>query len=537
MNKLISLVKVSLNHDMNIFKINSKKQNKFTKFGLPLFFTLSIMFLFGIYANELIKLLKPVHLEFVVLTLFAFFITILTFIEGVYKSGSLLFNCKDDQLLFSLPIKKSTVLFIRIFKLYCFEFLYNSLFLLAPIIIYAYYVQPSWTYYLASLIALILLPIVPIVLSCIVGFIITFLSSKFKGKNIMQTIITSVFLLLIIYFSYNLDNFMNSIASKASDINEFLTKLYYPIGAYISLVTSFDIKTLIIFIISHLLILLITIIVLGKIFFKINSNYKRVLTSKKNKRYIIKRHSKAFSFIKKELNRFVSTPVFITNAGFGLVLFIVACFVGAIKFDSLINIVVESIPGISNELVINQLPVIMFGLVCFASLMTSITSSMISLENKTFSLLKSLPIKSSKIVLYKIIASLVIMIPCILIGDLIFFIRFKFDLLSILLILIASFLLPFVSELIGIIVNLKYPKLDASNDTEIVKQSMSSMISVFIGLGLVGVTAIILFKMLDMGISGHLIMLLFIIVYGIMCLGLWLYLVKTSDRSFNNIEI
>jgi len=211
--------------------------------------------------------------------------------------------------------------------------------------------------------------------------------------------------------------------------------------------------------------------------------------------------------------------------------------VGAIKFDSLIDIVVESIPGISNELVINQLPVIMFGLVCFASLMTSITSSMISLENKTFSLLKSLPIKSSKIVLYKIIASLVIMIPCILIGDLIFFIRFKFDLLSIILILIASFLLPFVSELIGIIVNLKYPKLDASNDTEIVKQSMSSMISVFIGLGLVGVTAIILFKMLDMGISGHLIMLLFIIVYGIMCLGLWLYLVKTSDRSFNNIEI
>jgi len=164
MKKIVSLIKVSLNHDMNIFKINSKKQNKFTKFGLPLFFTLSIMFLFGIYANELIKLLKPVHLEFVVLTLFAFFITILTFIEGVYKSGSLLFNCKDDQLLFSLPIKKSTVLFIRIFKLYCFEFLYNSLFLLAPIIIYAYYVQPSWTYYLASLIALILLPIVPIVL-------------------------------------------------------------------------------------------------------------------------------------------------------------------------------------------------------------------------------------------------------------------------------------------------------------------------------------------------------------------------------------
>ena len=188
------------------------------------------------------------------------------------------------------------------------------------------------------------------------------------------------------------------------------------------------------------------------------------------------------------------------------------------------------------ELIKLHLPVVMFGLVCFASLMTSITSSMISLESKSFNILKSLPIKPFMIVFYKIVASLVIMVPCILIGDIIIFIRFQFDFVSILLILLASILLPFVSELIGIMVNLKYPKLDATNDTEVVKQSMSSMISVFIGMGLLGITVALLFKMLDFGISNHIIMLIFITIYGIISLGLWLLLVKTCDKSFNNIN-
>ena len=179
----------------------------------------------------------------------------------------------------------------------------------------------------------------------------------------------------------------------------------------------------------------------------------------------------------------------------------------------------------------------MFGLVCFASLMTSITSSMISLEGKSFSILKSIPIKPIEIVLYKVISALVIMVPFILIGDIIIFIRFKFDLINMFLILITSIIIPFVSELIGIIVNLKYPKLDATNDTEVVKQSMSSMISVFIGIGLLTITGIGLFKMITVNITNHIIILLFISFYSIIALLLWLLLYKKCDRLFNNIEI
>lgn len=129
------------------------------------------------------------------------------------------------------------------------------------------------------------------------------------------------------------------------------------------------------------------------------------------------------------------------------------------------------------------------------------------------------------------------MIPCILIGNIIIFIKFKFDLLSTILILVASILLPLLSETIGIIVNLKYPRMDAKNDTEVVKQSMSSAISVFIGMALLGITAFLLFKALEANIANHLIMIIFISAFAIIYAGLSILLHKTCEKSFNNINI
>ena len=117
------------------------------------------------------------------------------------------------------------------------------------------------------------------------------------------------------------------------------------------------------------------------------------------------------------------------------------------------------------------------------------------------------------------------------------FITFKFDLLSIVLILIASVLLPLIAETIGIIINLKYPRMDAKNDTEVVKQSMSSTISVFIGMVMIGITIFLLYKALEAGISNIAIMLIFIGIYAVIYLGLEVFLHKTGDKSFENIIV
>ena len=537
MKKTYALIKANMSEGMNLFKINTKKKNNFSRIVLPVILTIVIMGIMYSYSEMIMEQLEAVNMQFVLLTLFVMLTSIMTLIEGIYKSGNLLFNCKDDNLLLSLPIKKSTVLFIRVFKFYLFELLYNSLFLLPAMIVYAIKCNPNITFYIVSFIGLLVFPIVPILLSCLIGTVITFIASKFKGKNLVQTFITVVMLLVIMFFSYNSENLVTSIAKNASSINDFITKLYYPAGTYIELVTNFSIVKLLEFIGVNLGLFAATIILMGKIYFNTNSSVKSVKIGTSSKNYIIKSSTPIKALIKKEFSRFINSPVFVTNAGFGLILYILACILLVVKFDSVVEMFAKSEEFITIDFMENYIPVILFGLICFASFMTSITSSMISLEGKSFNILKSLPIKPYTIIKSKVLTSILIMVPCILIGNTIVFVKFSFDFISILLILISSILLPLLAETIGIIINLKYPRMDAKNDTEVVKQSMSSAISVFIGMALLGLSAFLLFKAILANISGNVIMLSFIFVYAIIYTILSVLLHKTCDKWFNNIKV
>ncbi len=537
MKKLASLIRACMSENMSLFRIRSKKQTQTSKIVIPIILAFFLFFTIWSYANMIMEPLVKVNLEYALLTLFVMITSILTIVEGIYKSSNLLFNCKDDNLLLSLPIKKSTVLFVRIFKLYIFELLYNSLFILPAMIVYIRYVNVGATYYLVSLVALLLLPIIPIIISCIFGGIISAFSSKFKFKNLAQIFVTTVILIGVLYLSFNIESMIANIAESATTINDVITKLYYPAGAYIKLVTQFNMQDLLVFFITHVLLFTAMIFILSKIYFKINSNVKVVKTGSKNCSYKIKTNKPIKALIKKELNKFVSSPVFVTNAGFGLVLYIIGCIGISIKFDEIIPTITSQLPYIDIIQLKSLIAVILFGFICLTSFMSSITSSMISLEGKSFNILKSLPVKPFTILLSKVITAVIIMIPFILIGDIIVFIKFNFNILEIIMILIASIVLPLVSETIGILINLKYPKMNAENDTEVVKQSMSSSIAVFFGMILSGLTIYALFKCVVNNMPADLIILCGLGIYTLIFIGLIIYLMKNGIKEFNNINI
>ena len=150
MKKIYSLLKACMTNDMSLFKIKTKKNSKSTIL-IPLFIAGYLMFMVWGSVNTLFEKLAPMHIGFILLSFFAFSISFLTLVEGIYKSGPLIFNCKDDQLLLSLPIKRRTVLFVRIFKFYIFELLFNSLFLLPIMVAYIRWADNlDWTYFLTS---------------------------------------------------------------------------------------------------------------------------------------------------------------------------------------------------------------------------------------------------------------------------------------------------------------------------------------------------------------------------------------------------
>ena len=141
--KTLSLLKAALSQDMNMFRYSAKRNSsKLKKILFPIFLFIMVGMAIGSYAYMIGEKLAPVNLTYIMLSMFVMVVTILTFIEGIYKSQGILFEAKDNDLLFSLPIKKSQILFVRVMKLLLFQYLYNLMFLLPSFAIFIYFEKP-----------------------------------------------------------------------------------------------------------------------------------------------------------------------------------------------------------------------------------------------------------------------------------------------------------------------------------------------------------------------------------------------------------
>ena len=160
------------------------------------------------------------------------------------------------------------------------------------------------------------------------------------------------------------------------------------------------------------------------------------------------------------------------------------------NFDDIVITLTSSMEDfpITIEEMRSFLPSVTFALVAFASLMTLITTTMISLEGKAFNLLKSMPISGKKVIMTKVLAAMLLIVPVTALGSVVLFARFQFNILEAVLILIGAVAMPLVTELIGILVNLKYARFDAESDAVVVKQSAGVMVATFLGLGMVLLT-------------------------------------------------
>ena len=539
MKKILSLIKACMSSDMNLFNLKNVK-NRFANFAAITFLTGYMMLCFGFLAFIICEELSKVNLQYLILALAVFGTFLMTLFEGVYKSGPILFNCKDDQLLLSLPIKRSTVIFIRVFKFYIFELLFNSVFLVPMIIAYMLWAERiTISFIITSIIVVLLVPIIPIAISCIVGAITSSISSNFKHKNLVTTVISMIFIMIIFAISYNIDNFLEYIIKNATSISDFISKLYYPAGVYVTLTLNFSFIKLLVFILIHIVIFIGLILLLNKYYFSINTRLKSVTTTTNVNVKELKYNNLSItkSLIKKEFRELFNTPVLVINALFGLVLFIIMTIVVMSKIDAfvdMINMFAES--ELSVDLIFQYTPLVVLGLLMFTSFMTSITSSLISLEGRKINILKSLPVEVKKILMAKVYTCLIITTPVLSLGTILLCIKLRVGIINSVLLLGISVILPLMSHLLGLVVNLKFPKLDYDNPAEVVKQSMSSFVSVMAGMLLLFACGFIIFNIIDK-VSITVVILIPLVLFLVVDFVLYLILTNWGVKAFNKLSV
>ena len=524
--KTFSLIKAVFSEDMNLFKVSYKKNNKLSKIILPLFLFFLISFMIADVLHEF-------NLTYIMVNMIVIVVTVLTFIEGIYKSQGILFNSKDDDLLFSLPIKKSQILFVRILKLTAFQYLFNLMFLLPAFVIYIYYEHPGASFYILSILMSVLVPIIPTIISSLIGYLIKTLSSKVKSKKLIETIFSLITFLLIYILSFNIDSFVTNLSENAKSVNEVLIKIYYPIGLYNNLIINFNILDLIKLLLVNIIPFVIFIVFGSKYYFKLVSKTKENYVKRKvnNEEDIYIKRSKIGTLIRKELKRYLSSPIYILNTCFGLLLCLVVTVALVFNESLLENLVLLKELGIDLPIF-----VIFYIFILFVVSMTEITASSISLEGKTINITKSLPVESGVVLKSKLYTAFIIEFPFLIISYFIFIVKFRINLLHSLFLIILIFASVSLVSTLGLIINLKYPKMNAKNDAEVVKQSMSAMVSTFVSM-VISMCSVLLLIYLNKYLDINLIIILHLSLLIILAIISYTYLIKKGSIEYNKIIV
>jgi len=490
MNKLIPILKATMAEGIQLFNYRARTERSRRLMPFLLATLIGTCMLFSASAMTL-EFKEDGVAPTATLSLYVIITAIIIIMEGIYKSGDLLFSPRDNDLLLSMPIEKSTIVFARIIKFYAFEMLYCLIFLLPAILAYAINVETDFFFWLTSITMLLLVPIVPITISCIIGLISSIISAKFKRRTFLQVLISFFFLfvfaIMILAFNTTSEFDGSSVAAFSDKIANF----YYPASAFVDLVVNFNIWQYLIFIAVNLVVFAVTVAFIGRFYFQTVTNLSAVKQAEHASiKYDFTKHSQTFAMVKKELTKYFNTPVLLMNTAIGLVLFAVAVGALCFNYDGLMASLISSLedfPLTAEELYF-YLPSAAFAMVAFASLMTFITTTMISLEGKAFNMLKSMPISGKKVIMTKVLAAMILIIPVTAIGSIVMAIRFNFSILNTVLVLMAVVVMPLVTELIGILIDLKYARFDAESDAVVVKQSAGVLVSTFLGLGMVLVT-------------------------------------------------
>lgn len=533
MSKLFILLKYNFINSFNINKIFKKKNNE----RLSLIFTILvglvgilIFFLFGLYMYFYGKMFVESGKSDGVLLLGVFFGSLIIAISSVSKTYSYLFSSKDFDLLMSLPIDTKTIFMSKVINLLIINYVMFSYFYLPAIIVYSMFEVTNFLYWFLAILSFFIIPL-PIVsifgfLSCQLGKIK--LNEKIKR---MLTILLSILLVVVIMIvTMNLNSETGDENIFFNDMYNSLKKLYY-FGYIIVLGIKGSVNWFLFFVVLSLILFICFFIYANKNYLIINSNEKdKNIKNKKNAKeeQIL---SPRLALIKKEIRSYFGNPIYVVNTLIGPILSII--FIFFLYSQSKAEYLKVGEKLIEMRMI---LPPLSLFLIVFSVSITSTTSSSISLEGKNMWILKSLPVREKDIFNAKIFVNLLITIPFIIVDNII--INFKIDLSfieSVFMFLIPISIVDLVSN-IGLYINLRFPKLDYSQPAQVVKQSLSVLVTMVVTTILIMILIFVaIFVYL---ISNNIILsyLLLFLICELLVIIIKIVINSNGKKLFNKIE-
>jgi ABC-2 type transport system permease protein len=407
-------------------------------------------------------------------------------LTSIYKAKGVLFGFKDYDIVMSLPVKASYIVASRLLLLYTINMVFVIGFLVPCYVVYGILATPSISFYVYGGIALVFVPLIPMIIASFIGVILAYISSKFRYSNAVNTIVMITAFMLLFFGMMTLQNSGN-IAQIGSVFSDKMNSMYPLAKWFQDGVVGNDIISLVLFLSVSTLTFFIFSLVLGKCFKSLNSKLSAMHASRKFKMKELKQSSQLKSLINKEAKRYFSCTIYVFNTSFSLILMTI----GAIAIQ------VVPIKQLDEMLKLPEVLTMVKNIVPFALAfmvaMCAISASSISLEGKNFWILKAAPVKADTILLSKILFSISLTMPVCALTSISIMIRLQLNFLECVVTLLLPLAYCYLTAVFGLFVNLKLPLMEWKNETVVVKQSAASIIGSLSGFLTVGIPVVLLF--------------------------------------------
>ncbi|MGN0592663.1 MAG: hypothetical protein ACI4JQ_05410 [Ruminococcus sp.] len=441
-------------------------------FGLLFIYLAGMMgFLFYQMAGFLCEPLIQVHLGWMYFALMALIATTLGVVGSIFTASSALYQAKDNELLLSMPISPATILFVRMTGIYLITFLFEAIVMVPAEMVYFTVTGISVQPLLCGILILFLLPLFAVTLSCVLGWMVAWIHTRMRRKNLVTMVLSLGFLAVYFYLYMNASTYLQMILVSSAEVSEKLKIYLYPLYQ-MGLAAEGSLFALLIF--SGMLLLLFGIVyyILFRTFLNITTGNRGAAKIRYREKKMNARSVRC-ALLWKEWKRLTGSVSYMLNCCLGIFMLLIGAVVILIKGDALMSMA-EMIPGISDVL-----PLLACLAVNIMICINYITAPSVSLEGKNLWLLQSMPITGWQVLKAKlglhIIVNLIPAMLAIICMDMV--IRPN----VMMLILIPVFTVVFIifNAAYGLMLNLKKPNLDWNSEAVVVKQSMSVFIALF----------------------------------------------------------
>lgn len=470
--QLRTLIKLELCNifGLNVFRFSKDKKAK-SKSVMLLAVCICLLIMMVFYVGSLAAGLILLGAGEVVPSYLLMISSLLIFIFGMFKAGSVIFRKGGYDILCALPVSSTAVVAGRLVRMYVENLLIVLAVLLPGTAVYVWSLRPGPSFFLTLILGVWFVPLIPMAGAILIGALITGISSRMRHKSLAAAGLSILAMIGILYGSMRIsavgDISLEMLKELTSFITELLGKVYPPAVWLGWAAVQGNLLQGLLFAGASLG--MFGAVSAGTAFF-FHQICRSLFGSSARHDYRmgrLKEDSLLVSLCRREFQRYFSSSVYVTNTIMGPIM-------GCVLAGALLVVGPDALTTpLPVPININGLiPFAFAGIFC----MMTTTATSVSMEGKNWWIAKSLPLSAKNILDAKILMNLLLFLPFYFLSEifLILALRPGAEELLWLLLIPAVFLL--FSCVYGITVNLHFPVLNWENEVSVVKQSASCVL-------------------------------------------------------------